>query len=74
MLDAPTARGEAVCLALCSAAGLDERRFASEFGRPPRGLWEQGFWEETVAGLIESGLLQERRGRLLSDSVFEYFV
>ncbi len=78
VLDAPTARGEAVFLALRSAAGLDARRFASEFGKPPRG-----FWEEAIAGLIARGLLQERlggdlrltrRGRLLSDSVFEYFV
>ena len=78
VLDAPTARGEAVFLALRSAAGLDARRFASEFGRPPRG-----FWEEAIVGLIARGLLQERlggdlkltrRGRLLSDSVFEHFV
>ena len=78
VLDAPTARGEAVFLALRSAAGLDARRFASEFGKPPRG-----FWEQAIAGLIARGLLQERlggdlrltrRGRLLSDSVFEYFV
>jgi coproporphyrinogen III oxidase-like Fe-S oxidoreductase len=67
VLDAPTARGEAVFLALRSAAGLDARRF----------------WEQAIAGLIARGLLQERlggdlrltrRGRLLSDSVFEYFV
>jgi len=78
VLDAATARGEAVFLALRSAAGLDARRFASEFGKPPRG-----FWEQAIAGLIARGLLQERlggdlrltrRGRLLSDSVFEYFV
>jgi coproporphyrinogen III oxidase-like Fe-S oxidoreductase len=78
VLDAPTARGEAAFLALRSAAGLDARRFASEFGKPPRG-----FWEEAIAGLIVRGLLQERlggdlrltrRGRLLSDSVSEYFV
>jgi len=78
VLDAPTARGEAVFLALRSAAGLDAGRFAREFGGPPRG-----FWEEAIAGLIARGLLEEqrggdlrltRRGRLLSDSVFEYFV
>jgi coproporphyrinogen III oxidase-like Fe-S oxidoreductase len=78
VLDAPTARGEAVFLALRSAAGLDAQRFASEFGRPPRG-----FWEEAIVGLIARGLLQERlggdlkltrRGRLLSNSVFEHFV
>jgi oxygen-independent coproporphyrinogen-3 oxidase len=78
VLDAPTARGEAVFLALRSAAGLDARRFASEFGRLPRG-----FWQEAIAGLIARGLLEERldgdlrltrRGRLLSDSVFQYFV
>jgi oxygen-independent coproporphyrinogen-3 oxidase len=78
VLDAPTARGEAVFLALRSAAGLDARSFSSEFGKPPRG-----FWEQAIAGLIARGLLQERlggdlrlsrRGRLLSDSVFEHFV
>ena len=78
VLDASTARGEAAFLALRSAAGLDARRFASEFGRPPRG-----FWEQAIASLVAGGLLEERlggdlrltrRGRLLSDSVFEYFV
>jgi oxygen-independent coproporphyrinogen-3 oxidase len=78
VLDAPTARGEAVFLALRSAAGLDARRFASEFGRPPRG-----FWQEAIAELIARGWLEERlggdlrltrRGRLLADGVFEYFV
>jgi oxygen-independent coproporphyrinogen-3 oxidase len=78
VLDAPTARGEAMFLALRSSAGLDARRFASEFGRFPRG-----FWEEAIEGLIARGLLEEqlggdlrltRRGRLLSDSVFEHFV
>jgi oxygen-independent coproporphyrinogen-3 oxidase len=78
VLDAPTARGEAVFLALRSAAGLDAGRFASEFGRFPRG-----FWEEAIAGLVAGGLLEERlggdlrltrRGRQLADSVFEHFV
>ena len=78
VLDAPTARGEAMFLALRSAVGLDARRFASEFGRFPRG-----FWEEAIAELVARGLLEEqlggdlrltRRGRLLSDSVFEHFV
>jgi oxygen-independent coproporphyrinogen-3 oxidase len=78
LLDARTARGEAVFLALREARGLDAARFADEFGRPPRGFFA-GAIDELVAG----GLLEERgegdlrltsRGRLLSNSVFERFV
>jgi oxygen-independent coproporphyrinogen-3 oxidase len=78
LLDARTACGEAVFLALRRARGLDAARFAEEFGRPPRG-----FFAEAIEELVAGGLLEERgggdlrltsRGRLLSNSVFERFV
>lgn len=77
-LDAATARGEAAFLGLRQARGLRAGPFAAEFGRPPRG-----FWDEPIDALLGQGLLEEsqagdlrltRRGRLLSDSVFQYFV
>ena len=77
-LDAPTARGEALFLALRTAAGLAPEGFAAEFGAPPRG-----FYGAEIEELVEAGLLDEAsdghlrltsRGILLSDSVFERFV
>jgi coproporphyrinogen III oxidase-like Fe-S oxidoreductase len=78
VLDARTARGEALFLALRESRGLAAARFADEFGRPPRGFYG-GAIEELVAGglLVESGggdLRLSARGRLLSNSVFERFV
>jgi oxygen-independent coproporphyrinogen-3 oxidase len=77
-LDAPTARGEAAFLSLRTACGLDAAGFTEEFGSPPRG-----FWSREISDLVAQGLLHEtrggdlclsRRGRLLADSVFQYFV
>jgi oxygen-independent coproporphyrinogen-3 oxidase len=78
LLDAPTARGEAAFLALRTAAGLGAEPFAREFGEPPRG-----FWKDEIRELVDRGLLEERaggdlrltrRGRLLADQIFQYFV
>ncbi len=79
VLDARTSCCEAVFLALRTARGLDARRFAEEFGGPPRR-----FHGEAIDELVAVGLLAETagggdlcltpRGRLLSDSVFERFV
>ena len=77
-LEAATARGEAAFLALREARGLAAAAFAREFGAPPRG-----FWAEAIDTLVGRGLLEEgpggdlrltREGRLLADSVFQYFV
>jgi oxygen-independent coproporphyrinogen-3 oxidase len=78
VLSPHTARGEAVFLALRTAAGLDAARFAAEFGAPPRD-----FFGDAIAALGAQGLLEESdtgrlrltpRGRMLSDSVFAHFV
>lgn len=76
-LDAATARGEAVFLALRTERGLDAGRFAAEFGAPPRA-----FFAAQIDALASAGLIEEDRdnlrltpsGRILSDSVFEHFV
>ncbi len=77
-LSPQVARGEAVFLALRTAAGLDAERFASEFGSPPRE-----FFGDAIEALRAQGLLEEAdtgrlsltpRGRMLSDSVFAHFV
>jgi len=78
LLDAATARGEAMFLSLRTRRGVAAAAFAGEFGRPPRG-----FFAAEISGLVEQGLLREdaagdlrlsARGRLLSDSVFAHFV
>jgi oxygen-independent coproporphyrinogen-3 oxidase len=79
VLDVATARGEAMFLALRTAAGLRARDFSGEFGAPPRS-----FWGEEIDRLVSGGLLVEDapggdlrlspRGRMLSDSVFACFV
>ncbi len=78
-MDAKTARGEAVFLALRAVDGLDAALFAEEFGASPRA-----FWGPAISTLVAEGLLEERagpgdlrltpRGRRVSDSVFECFV
>jgi oxygen-independent coproporphyrinogen-3 oxidase len=77
-LDAATARGEAVFLALRTARGLAADAFAGEFGAAPRA-----FFADEIDALVAAGLLGEsaagdlclsERGRLLSDSVFGHFV
>ena len=77
-LDARTARGEAVFLALRTAAGLAPEGFAAEFGGPPRAFFGAEIGELVAAGLLDEGpdgrLRLMPRGILLSDSVFERFV
>jgi oxygen-independent coproporphyrinogen-3 oxidase len=73
-----TARGEAVFLALRTVRGIDPRGFTAEFGGPPRAFFAKEIDELTAAGLLEETGQGEvrltRRGRLVSDSVFERFV
>ena len=77
LLDAATARGEAVFLGL-RAGGVDAARFAREFGEPPRS-----FYRAEIEALAGAGLLEERdggdlrltaRGRQLADHVCMHFV
>jgi oxygen-independent coproporphyrinogen-3 oxidase len=78
VLSEATARGEAVFLALRTVRGLDARGFAAEFGGPPRAFFAKEIDELAAVGLLEEGgqsvLRLTRRGRLVSDSVFERFV
>lgn len=78
VLDEATARGEASFLALRTAAGLDARRFAAEFGAPPRAFYADAIDELVAAGLLDEGcggsLRLTPRGFLLSDTVFARFV
>jgi len=78
VLDAATARGEAMFLSLRTRRGVDGSAFAAEFGNPPRG-----FFGAEIEGLLAQSLVWEgaggdlrltHRGRLLSDSVFAHFV
>ena len=77
-LDARTARGEAVFLALRTAGGLSPEGFTAEFGAPPRGFYRAEIEELVAAGLLDEAhdgrLRLTPRGILLSDSVFERFV
>jgi oxygen-independent coproporphyrinogen-3 oxidase len=77
LLDAATARGEAIFLGL-RAGGVDAARFAGEFGEPP-GF----FYRAQIRALAEAGLLEEQdggdlkltaRGRQLADHVCMHFV
>ena len=78
VLSEATARGEAVFLALRTVRGLDARGFAAEFGGSPRAFFAKEIDELAAAGLLEEAgqgaLRLTRRGRLVSDSVFERFV
>lgn len=78
VLSAPIARGEAMFLGLRMARGVDATRFAEEFGAPPRH-----FFAAAIERLCDDALLEEEeggdlrltpRGRLLADSVFQWFV
>ena len=78
VLGAEVARGEAIFLGLRTARGVDAARFAEEFGAPPRC-----FFAPAIERLRGQGLLGEAdngdltltpRGRLLADSVSEWFV
>ncbi|MDJ0868737.1 MAG: radical SAM family heme chaperone HemW [Myxococcota bacterium] len=77
-LDARTARGEAVFLALRTRRGLAAGPFAAEFGSAPRAFFGPEIQALTSAGLLveeqDGSLRLTRRGRLLSDTVFERFV
>jgi len=79
-LSLETARGEAVFLALRQREGLSARRFAAEFGAPPRH-----FFAAEIDDLVARGWLVEGRtapgdlvlspaGRLVADSVAAEFV
>jgi oxygen-independent coproporphyrinogen-3 oxidase len=80
VLDAVTARGEAIFLALRTARGLDAAAFAAEFGAPPRAFHRDAIDELVAAGLLVEDtagggdLRLSARGFLLSDSVFVRFV
>lgn len=78
LLDAPTARGEAVFLALRHVDGLACAAFVTEFGGTPRA-----FFGEELDSLVEAGLILESeagdlrlsaRGQLLADSVAAHFL
>jgi len=77
-LDEPTARGEAMFLALRTTTGLDAARFAAEFGGSPRRFFAGAIDACTKAGLLEElgqgDLRLTARGRMLSDSVFAQLV
>jgi oxygen-independent coproporphyrinogen-3 oxidase len=78
VLDAATARAEAVFLSLRTRRGLDPAGFATEFGRPPRGFYDTEISALVAVALLDEddcgGLTLTRRGRRLSDSVFAHFV
>jgi oxygen-independent coproporphyrinogen-3 oxidase len=78
LLAGPTARGEAVFLALRTVRGLGAAGFAAEFGSPPRAFFAREIDELAAAGLLEEAgegdLRLTPRGRLVSDAVFERFV
>ena len=77
-LDARTARGEAVFLALRTVRGVSAAGFEAEFGAPPRAFFETPIDALTAAGLLEEGsrgdLRLTMRGRLLADEVSARFV
>ncbi len=77
-IDAPTARGEAIWLALRTRDGVRATEFAAEFGASPRR-----FFAREIDRLVAVGCLLEdaaenlrlsARGRLLADSVCAQFV
>lgn len=78
VLDAATARAEAMFLSLRTRRGVDAAAFAAEFGGPPRAFFEAEIEELLAQSLLREGaggdLRLTHRGRLLSDSVFAHFV
>jgi oxygen-independent coproporphyrinogen-3 oxidase len=78
ILTPPLARGEAMFLGLRTARGVDASAFAREFGAPPRAFFGQAIEPLCAGGLLaemEGGDLRlTPRGRLVADSVFEWFV
>jgi oxygen-independent coproporphyrinogen-3 oxidase len=77
-LDARTARGEAVFLALRTAQGLAASPFEQEFGEPPRHFFAEAIDELRKADLLleatDGSLRLTPRGKILADSVFAHFV
>jgi oxygen-independent coproporphyrinogen-3 oxidase len=78
VLDAPTARAEAMFLGLRTRRGVEAAAFAGEFGKAPRG-----FFAAEIAALVAQSLLREDdagdlqltdRGRRFANEVFEHFV
>ncbi|MGE4609395.1 MAG: radical SAM family heme chaperone HemW [Myxococcota bacterium] len=78
VFDGPTARGEAVFLALRGAPGLDAAQFEVEFGDPPREFFGAGIDKLLGLGLLEElatgSLRLTGRGRALADTVFAEFM
>ena len=77
-LDADTARGEAVFLALRRREGLSASLFRREFGAPPRSFFAGSIDKLEADGLLvenhQGDLRLSARGRLLADLACQYFV
>jgi len=77
-LDADTARGEAVFLALRRREGLSASLFRREFGAPPRSFFASSIDKLKADGLLvenhQGDLRLSARGRLLADLACQYFV
>ncbi len=77
-IEAATARGEAMFLALRTRQGLSAERFRAEFGAPPRAFFGDAIAELTAAALLaetdDGSLRLTPRGILLSDTVAAHFV
>ncbi len=75
--DAAQARAEAVFLALRRRVGLSAEAFAAEFGAAPRHYFASAIELLASRGLLiespEGDMRLTQRGRLLADTVFEYF-
>jgi oxygen-independent coproporphyrinogen-3 oxidase len=77
-LGEPTARSEAVFLALRTREGVDARAFAAEFGAPPRAFFASAIDESVAAGQLaetaEGDLALTEAGWLFADAVAARFV
>jgi len=78
VLDAATARGEAMFLGLRTAAGVDAAAFAAEFGGPPRACFGPALDDLVRQGLLveapDGGLRLTPRGRRFANEVSACFV
>ena len=74
----PTARAEAVFLALRTREGLDARAFAVEFGAPPRHFFASAIGDGVAAGQLmeraDGDLALSDAGWLFADEVASRFV
>lgn len=74
----PTARGEAVFLALRTREGLAARAFAAEFGAPPRAFYARAIDESVALGHVaesaDGDLALTGAGWLFADAVAARFV